>query len=416
MEKLERNAECGVRNAESKREKTPPDRVLVFIPHSAFRIQTMKDSLEFAARERPRPIRGVSRNRIILVGARRDARKLLQQLEEDPNRGMTIVGFIDAGHHRTSKPRSRGRHLAIHARTDPVPVLGGLDRLDELVDRTRATDLVVALSHRPSPHLRPRLAKFTNSDVAVHWVPVDAGRLDLTSLPLESTTDEGDVQENTRRAPVLLLRILSHMDRARAAKRLADILLSALGLLVLSPLFAIVCLAILLTSGRPIFYTQERVGQGGRRFRIIKFRSMRCDAERDTGPIWASDHDSRCTRIGDWLRHTNIDELPQLFNVLRGDMSLVGPRPERPVFVEQFGHAMPDYDLRHAVPSGMTGWAQVHGWRGRTSLRKRIQYDLDYIRRWSFWLDFLIMLMTVQHVVWGKTAWNLSRTPRKPNP
>ncbi len=155
------------------------------------------------------------------------------------------------------------------------------------------------------------------------------------------------------------------------------------------------------------------MGQGGRRFRIIKFRSMRTDAENETGPIWASNHDSRCTRIGDWLRHTNIDELPQLFNVLKGDMSLVGPRPERPMFVDQFRHAMPDYDLRHAVPAGMTGWAQVHGWRGRTSLRKRIQYDLDYIQRWSFWLDFLIMLMTIQHVAWGKISWNLSRPPKK---
>jgi exopolysaccharide biosynthesis polyprenyl glycosylphosphotransferase len=210
-----------------------------------------------------------------------------------------------------------------------------------------------------------------------------------------------------------LFRSLLQVDRARAAKRLADIVLSALGLLILTPLFTVVAVAILLTSGRPIFYTQERVGQGGRRFRIIKFRSMRCDAEQETGPIWASDHDSRCTRIGDWLRHANIDELPQLFNVLRGDMSLVGPRPERPMFVEQFRHDMPDYDLRHAVPSGMTGWAQVHGWRGRTSLRKRIQYDLDYVQRWSFWLDFLIMIMTVQHVVWGKISWNLSRTTKK---
>ena len=149
----------------------------------------------------------------------------------------------------------------------------------------------------------------------------------------------------------------------RAAKRIFDAAVSGFALLALSPLFALVAMAILVTTGRPIFYTQERVGQGGRRFRIIKFRSMRRDAENVTGPIWASDHDARCTRIGDWLRHTNIDELPQLFNVLRGDMSLVGPRPERPNFVENFRQTIPDYDLRHAVPGGMTGWAQVHGWR-----------------------------------------------------
>jgi undecaprenyl-phosphate glucose phosphotransferase len=174
-----------------------------------------------------------------------------------------------------------------------------------------------------------------------------------------------------------------------------------------------VAMLIFVTSGRPIFYTQKRLGQGGRAFHIIKFRSMRSDAEEETGPIWASNHDTRCTRIGDWLRHTNIDELPQLINVLRGDMSLVGPRPERPTFVDQFQRTIPDYDLRHAVPGGMTGWAQVHGWRGRTSLRKRVQYDLDYIQRWSIGLDLRILLMTVQHVLWGKISWNESKRPTK---
>ena len=155
------------------------------------------------------------------------------------------------------------------------------------------------------------------------------------------------------------------------------------------------------------------MGQGGKLFRIIKFRSMRTDAESQTGPIWASNHDSRCTRIGDWLRHTNIDELPQLFNVIKGDMALVGPRPERPSFVSEFRLTVPDYDLRHAVAGGMTGWAQVHGWRGRTSLRKRVQYDLDYIERWSVGLDLRIMLMTVQHVCWGKTSWKDSKRTGK---
>jgi lipopolysaccharide/colanic/teichoic acid biosynthesis glycosyltransferase len=195
-----------------------------------------------------------------------------------------------------------------------------------------------------------------------------------------------------------------------------DILGSALGLALLSPLFAIVSIVILATSGRPIFYTQERIGQGGRIFRIIKFRSMRRDAEGSTGPIWASNHDDRCTGIGEWLRHTNIDELPQLLNVLMGQMSLVGPRPERPVFVDTFKAAMPDYDLRHAVPGGMTGWAQVHGWRGRTSLRKRLQYDLDYIHRWTFWFDFKVLYMTVQHVLWRKTSWNSPKKPRRTDP
>jgi undecaprenyl-phosphate glucose phosphotransferase len=377
------------------------------------RWQFMKNPLEIATKDRSEAVREASRNRILLVGARRDARKLLQRLKGESGPGITFVGFVDAGHHVTSKPRLCGRHLAVHARTDPLPVLGGLDRLDELVDRTRATDVIVALPHKPTRHLRPRLAEFTKSDVTVHWVRPDHGRLDLTSLPLRPRPGDIGYPAGGGRPLLDWISRLGQIDRARIGKRLADALLSAIGLVLLTPLFSVVAVAIYLTSGRPIFYTQERVGQGGRRFRIIKFRSMRLDAESETGPIWASDHDSRCTRIGDWLRHTNIDELPQLFNVFRGDMSLVGPRPERPIFVEQFRAELPDYDLRHAVPSGMTGWAQVHGWRGRTSLRKRIQYDLDYIRRWTFLLDMMILLMTVQHVLWGKTSWNLSRQTRK---
>jgi undecaprenyl-phosphate glucose phosphotransferase len=359
----------------------------------------MKDTQEFAGRNGPDQARAGARNRIILVGARRDARKLLSRLETAATRGLTIVGFVDAGHPPLSRPRLRGRQLAVHPGTHPVPVLGGLDRLDEAVNRTRATDVVVAVPRKPRRHVLPGLAKFTRSHVKVHWVPVDGDRLESVAL---SGREESRTEFIPFYAPGL----------ARLAKRVADVLVSASLLLLLSPLFALVALAILVTSGRPLFYSQERVGQGGRRFRIIKFRSMRTDAERDIGPIWASDHDSRCTRIGDWLRHTNIDELPQLWNVLKGEMSLVGPRPERPFFVDQFHLEVPEYDLRHAVPVGMTGWAQVHGWRGRTSLRKRLQYDLDYIHRWTFWLDFLIMFMTIQHVLWGKTSWNLSR-PRK---
>ena len=370
----------------------------------------MNDPLEHAEPDEAMRVNGSSRNRIILVGARRDARKLLHHLDRASRRGMTIVGFVDAGHHHLSKPRLRSRHLAIHPRTAPVPVLGGLDRLDEAVDRVRATDLVVAVPENPRRHLLPRLAKFTRSEVTVHWVPVDGNRPHPVSFADQPSRDDLPAVPGANR--LARLWSFARIPSARAAKRLTDFLISGLTLLILSPLLAIIALAILMTSGRPIFYTQERVGQGGRRFRIIKFRSMRADAERDTGPIWASNHDSRCTHIGDLLRHTNLDELPQLFNVLCGDMSLVGPRPERPVFVDQFRHAIPEYELRHAVPCGMTGWAQVHGWRGRTSLRKRIQYDLDYIQRWTFGLDLLILLMTVQHVAWGKTTWNLSG-PRK---
>jgi exopolysaccharide biosynthesis polyprenyl glycosylphosphotransferase len=352
------------------------------------------------------PVGGaVPPSRVVLVGARRDARRLIRRLGNRPWSGLPIVGFVDTGHSRSSSLRLRSRHLALHPETDPVPVLGPIDRLDELVDRARATHVMVAVSGETGADRTPHVTQLINSDVAVQWVLVDSGRLDLDTVA-PRTASRWSLHAGERPRFRFRMPAWGRQAWGRIAKRLVDLSVAAILLVLLAPLFAVVALAILISTGRPIFYLQQRVGQGGRLFRMIKFRSMRCDAERETGPIWASDHDSRCTRIGDWLRHTNIDELPQLINVLKGEMSLVGPRPERPIFVEDFRRTIPDYDLRHAVPGGMTGWAQVHGWRGRTSLRKRIQYDLDYIHRWSIGLDLRILLMTVQHVFWGKTSWD----------
>jgi exopolysaccharide biosynthesis polyprenyl glycosylphosphotransferase len=350
-------------------------------------------------------------SRVVLVGARRDARRLIRRLGERPWSGLPIVGFVDAGHARSSSVLSRSRHLALHPQTDPVPVLGAIDRLDELVDRARATHVVVAVSGKPGVPGRPHLTQLINSEVAVHWVLVDSGRLDLGTLEKAPVSPAWRAHFQAQPTARLRLPAWDRHQSVRLVKQVLDTLLALIGLVVVGPLFAAVAIAILVTSGRPVFYTQDRVGQGGRRFRMIKFRSMRRDAERETGPIWASNHDQRCTPIGNWLRHTNIDELPQLMNVVRGEMSLVGPRPERPSFVAEFTQSVPDYNLRHAVKGGMTGWAQVHGWRGRTSLRKRVQYDLDYIKRWSLLLDLRILLMTVQHVFWGKTSWNESKRP-----
>ena len=329
------------------------------------------------------------RGRLLILGDPRSGRRVARCLSNGSWTDLTVVGFIDAGHDGYRGRVGVGRQLAVHPQSDPVPVLGPVDRLSEWVDRVGATDLVVALSGRSARRLRSRIEQLTQPDVRVHWASEQSPR----SGRIRPTLPPGG-----NRPPW-------PWRGDRIAKRALDILGSAFGLSILSPLFAVVSAIILATSGRPIFYTQERVGQGGKLFRMLKFRSMRRDAEGSTGPIWACNHDDRCTRIGAWLRHTNIDELPQLFNVIAGQMSLVGPRPERPVFVEHFKEAMPDYDLRHAVPGGMTGWAQVHGWRGRTSLRKRIQYDLDYIQRWSFFFDFKVLFMTVQHVCWRKISW-----------
>ena len=179
------------------------------------------------------------------------------------------------------------------------------------------------------------------------------------------------------------------------AKRTLDVVASAFGLIALAPLFAVIALTVRLKDGGPIFYKQLRVGLDGRVFTILKFRTMIVDAERDLGAIWAVPNDPRCTSLGAFFRRFGLDELPQLWNVLRGDMSLVGPRPERPEFTREFGKEHPEYDFRHAVRTGMTGYAQVHGWRGYTSLEQRIRHDIYYVKNWSLSLDIYIVLLTL---------------------
>ena len=195
--------------------------------------------------------------------------------------------------------------------------------------------------------------------------------------------------------PLINLRESPMVGWAAVQKRAFDVVVASLLLGGLSPLLALASLAVWLTSGRPLLYRQERMGLDGRVFRMAKFRTMRPDAEKETGPVWTSEDDPRRTPIGRFLRSTSIDELPQLWNVLRGDMSLVGPRPERPVFIERFRREIPGYMLRHKVRAGVTGWAQVHGWRGDTSLHERIEHDIYYIQNWSLGLDVRILLMTL---------------------
>ncbi|MGH9176634.1 MAG: exopolysaccharide biosynthesis polyprenyl glycosylphosphotransferase, partial [Vicinamibacterales bacterium] len=174
-----------------------------------------------------------------------------------------------------------------------------------------------------------------------------------------------------------------------------DIAISSSALCAMSlPMLVIAWLIKRETPG-PVLYHQARMGLDGKQFVVYKFRTMPVDAEADTGPIWSDQDDPRATPFGLWLRKRDLDEWPQFWNVLKGDMSIVGPRPERPFFVEQFKHRVPQYMLRHKVKAGITGWAQVNGWRGNTSLEKRIEYDLYYIENWSVSLDLKIMWLTL---------------------
>jgi exopolysaccharide biosynthesis polyprenyl glycosylphosphotransferase len=195
--------------------------------------------------------------------------------------------------------------------------------------------------------------------------------------------------------PLINLRESPMVGWAAVQKRAFDVVVASLMLVALAPVLALAALAVWASSGRPILFAQERMGLDGRVFRMLKLRTMRRDAERETGPVWTVPDDPRRTRVGAWLRRTSLDELPQLWNVLRGDMSLVGPRPERPVFIERFRREIPGYMLRHKVRAGCTGWAQVHGWRGDTSLHERIEHDIYYIQNWSLALDVRILLMTL---------------------
>lgn len=205
--------------------------------------------------------------------------------------------------------------------------------------------------------------------------------------------------------PVITINESPLAGTGRLFKRAMDILGAVTGLLLFGPVMIVVAILVPLTSRGPVLYRQERMGLDGRSFWILKFRSMPVNAEQKTGAVWAKPGDNRATWFGSVLRSSSLDELPQFWNVLRGDMSLVGPRPERPVFVDQFRHQIPGYMLRHKVKAGITGWAQVNGWRGDTSLEKRIECDLFYIQHWSVWLDLKIILMTVFRGFLSKNAY-----------
>ncbi len=223
--------------------------------------------------------------------------------------------------------------------------------------------------------------------------------LDLDVVPGLEFPFRGGIQvEEVAGLPIVRGRPLPLAGWSGVAKRTMDLLVSGVALLLLSPLLLALALLVRLDSKGPVFYRQERMGRDRRIFGMLKFRSMHLDAEAKTGPVWAGEDDPRRTRVGRFLRTWSLDELPQLWNVFVGEMSLVGPRPERPHFVEQFLDSIPDYYGRHRIKSGLTGWAQVNGLRGNAPIEERTRYDLYYMENWSLWLDVRILLMTVRAV------------------
>ena len=214
---------------------------------------------------------------------------------------------------------------------------------------------------------------------------------DLFSLDLLLNSRVSDVDG----LPVIHLLDEAAFDIRQVLKRTLDVAFSAVALVGLAPLLLAIAVAVKMSSPGPVFYRQERMGLNGRTFGMLKFRSMPSTPRRKAGAVWSRPGENRATPVGAFLRRTSLDELPQFLNVLRGDMSVVGPRPERPVLIEGFRHEIPGYMLRHKMKAGITGWAQVNGWRGDTSLNKRIEYDLYYIQNWSLWFDVRIMWLTL---------------------
>jgi len=212
------------------------------------------------------------------------------------------------------------------------------------------------------------------------------------------------VARDRKRPPYLAPTSPESLRAARRSQRLLDLLVASSMLVVLAIPMLVLALLVKLTSRGPALYRQERIGLGGKTFTILKFRTMRVDAEQQTGPVWAKQGDPRRTIVGKFVRRSSLDELPQLFNVLRGEMSVVGPRPERPCFVAEFAEKLPGYQQRHQVLPGITGWAQINGWRGDTSIEKRLECDLYYVNHRSLWFNLRILLLTPFKVLSGKNA------------
>ena len=340
---------------------------VVWFSRAAFR-----EGLRFARR------RGYNQRFAVVVGDGELAATVVQRMEGRRDVGIQVLGVV--GDEKDD--------------TGGVRRLGGYADLRAVLDAHTVDHVILALAHEDYGRLAGLLDAVGDEPVTIHVVP------DL----LRFASLRGGI-EQFEGMPFIHLRESPLYGWNRLAKRVFDFLFSATVLAVIWPALLLLAAAVKVSSRGPVFYRQERMGLDGRRFEMLKFRTMDADAEVRSGPVWARPSDQRRTGLGAFLRRLSLDELPQFWNVLRGDMSVVGPRPERPVFVERFRQTVPGYMLRHKVKSGITGWAQVNGLRGNTSLEKRIQYDIEYIERWSVWLDFKIIAMTVVRVVVDRNAY-----------
>lgn len=319
--------------------------------------------------------RGMNLQKVLVLGAGEMGKTIAQKLLGYKDLGFVVHGFLDDN----LKP---GDEVDVG---EKVKVLGATDDLGRILDSQEVSDVYVAMNFNNYAKIMDILRILQKYPVNVRLIP------DLFQLvTLKSQVEDLDGY------PVISIDEPPMRGIMMVFKRIMDIGVSLTTIVLLSPFFLIVALSIKLNSRGPVFYHQERVGLDGRKFIIHKLRTMVCNAEEETGPVMCKPDDPRITSVGRFLRKFSIDEFPQLLNVLKGEMSLVGPRPERPHFVQDFKEKIPKYMLRHKVKSGVTGWAQVHGLRQDTPIEKRIEYDFYYIENWSILLDLKILWKTLR--------------------
>ncbi|WP_026611483.1 undecaprenyl-phosphate glucose phosphotransferase [Methylocaldum szegediense] len=328
--------------------------------------------------------RGWQQGRIVMVGLNEMAIAASRQLNESPWAGLQVVGYVD------DRSEPRGLVGAVS-----LPRLGGLKDLASLVTREAIDEVWVAFPFKGEQRAEQVLHELRHLPVSIRLV------IDCFAFKMSKFLNLNEVAG----IPTLDISVSPLHGINRYIKEIEDRLLALILLILASPLMLLIAIGVKLSSPGPVFYRQERVGWNNRKFIMLKFRSMPVDAEAKTGPVWAKPGEKRATPFGAFLRRTSLDELPQLINVLKGEMSLVGPRPERPDFVEVFKDQVPNYMKKHMVKAGITGWAQVNGWRGDTDLVKRIEHDLYYIQNWSVWFDLEIALRTIVSGFVNKNAY-----------
>lgn len=318
--------------------------------------------------------KGYNVRRILIVGTGPLARYTYRKLTQHPELGLNVLGFCGEPLHE-------------------LKVLGTLDEIPELIKNLEVEQVVIALSRNEAASLEKVLSSLKDKIIDLTLVP---DIYDHVALGCEVEDFDGLALVNLNETPIMGLNLF--------LKRISDLLVASFFLLASSPIMLLVAAIIKFSSRGPIFFAQERMSLNGKSFKMIKFRSMRLDQEGDI-EILTREDDPRVTRVGRILRRTSLDELPQFFNVLKGDMSIVGPRPERTWVVEEVRTKIPRYMLKHKVKAGITGWAQVNGWRGNTSLEKRVEYDLYYIKNWSILFDFKILVLTVFRGLMNRNAY-----------